>query len=128
MYVGDKGIILGQELIPEKKMRDYRKAKGIPPPQAGGGEGRRAGGPGSADSIWIEAFKGGTPSPGNFIAAAACTETICLAGAAIRYCRKNFRAEHTTPPMEYDAQNMKFTNMPEANQYLAREYRPGWEL
>jgi len=131
MFVGDKGIILGQELIPEKKMREYREAKGIPEPQRGGEEGRRnppAGGPGSADSIWIEAFKGGKPSPGNFISAAACTETICLAGAAIRYSRKNFREERSTPPMEYDVQNMRFTNIPEANQYLVREYRPGWEL
>ena len=128
MFVGDKGIILGQELIPEKKMREYREAKGIPQPQPGEGEGRRPAGPGGQDSIWIDAFKGGKPSPGNFINAAACTETICLAGAAIRYSRKNFRAERSTPPMEYDVQNMKFTNMPEANQYLVREYRPGWEL
>jgi len=28
----------------------------------------------------------------------------------------------------YDAPNMKFTNAPEANQYLTRVYRKGWEL
>lgn len=28
----------------------------------------------------------------------------------------------------YDAQNMKFINKPEANPYLTREYRKGWEL
>jgi hypothetical protein len=28
----------------------------------------------------------------------------------------------------YDAANMKFTNAPEANQYLTRVYRKGWEL
>jgi hypothetical protein len=28
----------------------------------------------------------------------------------------------------YDAENMKFTNAPDANQYLTREYRSGWAL
>ena len=28
----------------------------------------------------------------------------------------------------YDAQNMRITNDPEANQYLTREYRPGWAI
>jgi len=30
--------------------------------------------------------------------------------------------------VEYDSANMKITNMPEANKYLVREYRKGWEL
>jgi hypothetical protein len=28
----------------------------------------------------------------------------------------------------YDAENMKISNLPEANKYLSREYRKGWEL
>jgi len=28
----------------------------------------------------------------------------------------------------YDAQNMKFTNAPDADQFLTREYRSGWAL
>jgi hypothetical protein len=28
----------------------------------------------------------------------------------------------------WDAENMKVTNVPEANKYLGREYRKGWEL
>jgi hypothetical protein len=30
--------------------------------------------------------------------------------------------------IEYDAENMKITNLPEADKYLYREYRKGWEL
>jgi len=30
--------------------------------------------------------------------------------------------------MLFDSANMKVTNLPEANQYLGREYRKGWEL
>ncbi|HYK89487.1 MAG TPA: Gfo/Idh/MocA family oxidoreductase, partial [Acidobacteriota bacterium] len=120
MFVGDKGIILGNRLIPENKMGDYLKAKNLSQPETKRG--------GSGDSDWIQAFKGGKPSPGNFLNAAACSEAIALAGVAIRYSRKYFNEEHTTPPLEWDAQNMKFTNIPEANQFLVREYRKGWEL
>jgi len=28
----------------------------------------------------------------------------------------------------WDAQSMKITNRPEANQFLTRDYRKGWEL
>ena len=28
----------------------------------------------------------------------------------------------------FNAAEMKVTNYPEANKYLTREYRPGWEL
>ncbi len=94
--------------------------KAAPQPQP-----RRAG---AGDSEWVEAFKGGKPSGGNFISAGNCAETICLGGAAIRFARMNFNEGRTTGPLEYDAQNMKFTNRPEANQYLVREYRKGWEL
>lgn len=121
MYVGDLGIILGDKIYPEKRRNEYFEGK--EPSQARHG--------GSGDSLWINAFKGGNPSPGNFINAANCGETICLAGAAIRYARKNFKTiftEHTTPVLKYDTQNMRFTNVPEANKYLVREYRKGWEL
>jgi hypothetical protein len=120
MYVGDKGIILNNQLIPEKKMQEYREARNLTQQ-----EGRRGG---SGDSDWIQAFKGGKPSPGNFLNAAACSESIALAGVATRYSRKYFNENRTTPPLEWDAQNMKITNLPEANQYLVREYRKGWEL
>jgi len=28
----------------------------------------------------------------------------------------------------WDAANMKVTNIPEANKFLTREYRPGWQI
>jgi len=120
MFVGDKGTILGNQIIPEKKMLEYLGVDKIPQAE------RRRGG--SGDSDWVEAFKGGEPSPGNFINARDVTETICLAGVALRYSRRNFDETHTTPPLEWDSRNMKVTNIPEANEYLRREYRRGWEL
>jgi hypothetical protein len=130
MFVGDKGIILDGNLIPESRMREYRKSKGIPEPVAErgtrGGGGGRAGG--FREQPWVQAFKTGKPGPGNFLLGAACSEAIALAGAAIRHARKTFRANISSPPFLWDAQNMKFTNIPDANQYLVREYRNGWQL
>jgi hypothetical protein len=30
--------------------------------------------------------------------------------------------------IEWDAENMKVTNLPDANRYVRKEYRKGWEL
>jgi hypothetical protein len=30
--------------------------------------------------------------------------------------------------LEWDAQGMKFTNKPELNQYVTRQYRDGWAV
>ncbi len=112
MFVGDSGKILGDfrgnrpKIIPEKKMREYQQPKKTAERKT------------SRDSEWINAFKGGKPSPGNFENVKACAETICLGAVALRIGRK----------IEYDSGNMKITNIPEANEFLYRKYRKGWEL
>jgi hypothetical protein len=70
------------------------------------------------NDIWINSFKNNTQSPGSFIYAGPVTETILLGAVALRAGKK----------VEYDALNMKITNITEANKYLVREYRKGWEL
>ena len=70
------------------------------------------------NSVWIDAFKNNTQSPGSFLYAGPVTETILLGAVALRARKK----------VEYDSANMKITNFDEANQYLTREYRKGWEL
>ncbi len=120
LFVGDKGVILNNAIIPERKMKEYRAGK--PAPERGG---RRRGG---GDSEWVTAFKGGPASAGNFLNAANCSEAIALAGVAIRHSRNVFNENVCAPPLMWDAGNMKVTNIPEANQYLYREYRDGWKL
>ncbi|MBN2029266.1 Gfo/Idh/MocA family oxidoreductase [bacterium] len=120
MFVGDQGKILNGQLIPEKRMREY----------LGIGEDetmdvRRGSGSGG-NRIWIEAFKGGPPSPGNFLNAKAVTETIALGSVGLRV--RSREEGSNTPPLDWDTQNMQFTNLPEANEFLHREYREGWEL
>ncbi len=46
------------------------------------------------------------------------TETVLLGNLAIR----------SGKPLEWDGANMKVTNVPEANDYVRREYRKGWTL
>lgn len=119
MFVGEEGKILGgfrgenPRIIPEAKMRQYQGSR----PAARAEEGGR-GGSGRRTATWLEAFRGGDPSPGDFLNAGPITETVNLGGVAMRVGRK----------ILYDHEAMKITNLPEANQYLYREYRKGWEL
>ncbi|MEN6453023.1 MAG: Gfo/Idh/MocA family oxidoreductase [Prolixibacteraceae bacterium] len=66
----------------------------------------------------IAAFRGGKPSRGSFENVQTVAESICLGNLAIRM---NDR-------LEWDSEYLKVSNLPEANPYLSRIYRPGWEL
>lgn len=66
----------------------------------------------------INAFKGGKASRGNFENVQEVAEAICLGNVAIRVSDR----------LEWDNKNMKITNLPEANNYISRNYRSGWEL
>ncbi len=94
-------------------MREYLGAERASQP-----EGRRWRRRGDRNKIWLDAFRGGKPSPGDFLNAGPITEAVNLAGVAMRVGGK----------IVYDHENMKITNRPEANKYLHREYRQGWEL
>jgi predicted dehydrogenase len=65
---------------------------------------------------WVDAAKGKTASSSPFEYAAQLTEIMLLGVVALRAGRK----------ISYDGANMKVTNVPEANDYLRREYRQGW--
>ena len=71
----------------------------------------------TALSLFAECCKSGKQYPGSFREAFHLTETINLYSVALR----------TNQELKYDAVNQKITNVPEANKYLSREYRPGWE-
>lgn len=50
---------------------------------------------------------------------ALLTETILLG---------NIAARHPGKTLEWDAAAMKITSLPEANRWLTRDYREGWDL
>jgi hypothetical protein len=148
LYVGDKGKILagfgsdGARIIPESKFTEFRTARNItapPPLQApiGPGAGARGtGGPGGGRgaargpmpyqpgrsndaTAWVDAVKGGPKPYGDFLLAGPITEAFNLVAISYRLGGKR---------LLWDTAGMKITNLPEANKYLAREYRKGWEM
>ncbi|HWC97691.1 MAG TPA: Gfo/Idh/MocA family oxidoreductase [Candidatus Sulfopaludibacter sp.] len=118
MFVGDKGKILSgfhvdsPRLIPDSRMRGVTAP---PPPARQGTSSNNELSPGLKQ--WIAACKGGAPSPGNFLNAGPITEAVNLYAVALR----------TRKRLLFDADKMAITNVPEANKYLSREYRKGWE-
>ncbi len=119
MFVGDKGKILEGRIIPASKMRAYGGPQ--PPTPEERAAQRRAGtsaGPDQRLNEWIQACRGGPAPAGNFLNAVSLTETVNLAAVALRAGRT----------IQYDPATRKITNVAEANKYLVREYRPGWEL
>ena len=121
MFVGDSGKILAgfrgenPQIIPEKKMREYRTAKNLPEPvpqQRGQGQGRD-------DGAWVTAFKGGKPTYGDFLLGGPISDAFNLGAISLRLGGRK---------LLFDAANVRVTNLPEANKYLGREYRAGWVL
>jgi len=127
MFVGDKGKILGgfrgesSELIPEARMRAYRAENRLPDPEPRqpGGRGRQAGDRSTREAAWVTAFKGGPASYGDFTLAGPICDAVNLAAISLRLGGRR---------LLWDAASAKITNVAEANKFLTREYRPGWEL
>ena len=117
LFVGDKGSILAGFLGQNPRLFSGTKSEPFDPRKPGEDEG---GGRGSGErtSPWVRACLGGEPSPGSFINAAAITDAVNLGTVALRSRKK----------VLFDSASMKITNVAEANRYLTREYRKGWEL
>lgn len=111
VYYGEKGVILyphmsAPRLIPESSMKGFKV-----PPQIFD---RKV----DHYQDWIRACKGGPKPLSNFDYAGPLAEAILLGNIAARAKQK----------IMWDGDNMKVTNIPEANKLLRREYRKGWTL
>jgi len=113
LLVGDNGKILGNRLIPESKQQASEQVPKTLPRSIG------------HHKEWIEACKGGKPAGSNFDWAGPLAEVVLLGNVALR---TSLREQLTKTRLNWDGQNMRFTNMEEANKYLRREYRQGWSL
>ena len=69
---------------------------------------------------WFNMMKNGTPAYSNFDIAGYLTEIILLGCIALRV------GEGTR--MDWDGPNMKSTNRPEAERFVMRQNRKGWEV
>jgi hypothetical protein len=66
---------------------------------------------------WIGAVRGGPQPPSSFLNAWPISEAVNLYAVALRTGKK----------LVYDGQSQKITNVADANKYLRREYRKGWD-
>ena len=106
LLIGNKGKIMNGRLIPQTAMDAYKRPPKTLPRSTG------------HHKEWIEACKGGKPASSNFDFAGPLTEAVLLGNVAI----------HAGKKLYWDSEKMEITNMPEANQYIHRQYRQGWTL
>lgn len=118
LFVGDQGSILagfhGQNPLRYARGKCAPLATKTPLPQA---PKRGPWDTGRYDE-WVQAVQGGPQSPGCFLNAGAISDAVNLGTVALRAGKK----------VLFDSAAMKITNAPEANKFLRREYRQGWEL
>jgi predicted dehydrogenase len=114
LLIGTKGMACAGEyggdprLLPASKMEGYRFPTETIPRIPGNNHHQN----------WVRACKGGPAACSNFDYAAALTEMVSLGNVALRVGEK----------INWDADNMRVTNVPGANKYVQREYRRGWHL
>ena len=108
LFIGDKGMLLGNgKLLPEEKFKDFQTPPATLPRSPGHWV------------EWVNYAKGCGPVPGsNFQYSGWTTEANHLGNVAYRTGKK----------IEWDYQNMRATNAPEAAPFIRRpEYRKGWD-
>ena len=113
LFIGDKGKMLSERIIPESKMKEYGKPPEMIPRSPG------------HYIEWIEACKGGKPAGSNFDHAGPLAEAVLLGNVALR---PELKEKMNRTKLLWDGPNLKITNVPEANKFLHREYREGWSL
>ncbi len=119
LLVGSKGIYYSPndygesaKLLPKKNFEGYQKPQPWLPRNGHGDLGMK--------EEWVRAIMENKPeiAYSNFDFAGLLTETILLGNVAMRAGKK----------LDWDAENMKFTNAPDAEKFLHFEYRNGWTL
>ncbi len=118
IFIGTKGILStgtyggGSRMIAGENMKDYKKPRPIIPRMPAGDDDYRQ------KIDWINACKGGPASGANFDYSGPFTEWVVLGNLALKFQGK----------LEWDAANMKVTNVKEANEWVKRPARKGWSL
>jgi predicted dehydrogenase len=110
LFVGDKGMLLADYskhlLLPEKDFADFKRPEPTLPRVS------------NHYAEWIEACKAGKSPSADFQYSGCLTEANHLGNVAYRVGKK----------LEWDADKMRVTNAPEAEPFIRRDYRKGWEL
>jgi predicted dehydrogenase len=110
LFIGENGMLISDYnrhlLLPEEKFADYQRPEPSIPRSIG------------HHQEWIQACKTGGPTTCNFDYSGALTEAVLLGTVAYRVGQ----------PLEWDAENLKAKNVPEADRFIHKEYRKGWTL
>lgn len=113
LFKGSEGLltcgVYGEEprLLPGSRMKDFTPpAPSIPRVE------------GTHEDDWLRAIKSGGKAGADFAYSGPLTEVCLLGNIAKRMGTK----------LDWDPVAMQFPNLPEANQYIRREYRDGWVL
>jgi hypothetical protein len=114
MFVGDKGKILAGFNVQEPQIISGKK---MDKPDVTNDKRDQVQQTSAALPLFVEACKTGKQYPGNFSEAEYLTEAVNLYAVALR----------SNKVLKYDAASLKITNVPDANKYLTREYRNGWQ-
>lgn len=115
LYIGERGILMHEtygrnpQVFPASLMEEARAVPKTMPRVSG-----------SHEMNWVNACKGQGSAVSPFSYAAPLTEVMLLGLVALRAGQGR--------KIRYDAANMRITNAPDAEQYLTRNYRRGWEL
>ncbi|MBE0534942.1 MAG: Gfo/Idh/MocA family oxidoreductase [Phycisphaerae bacterium] len=106
IYVGDAGVLMGNRLVPETRMKAYGRPPRVLPRSPG------------QYREWVDACRGGPAAGSDFVQhSGLLTETPLLGNIAMRAGKK----------LTWDGPAMRFTN-DTANDRLRRTYRDGWSL
>jgi predicted dehydrogenase len=110
LFIGGEGMLLADYgkhvLLPEEKFAD------TPPPEP-----TIPSSPGQHEE-WVDACKTGKTPLSNFEYSGWLTESNHLGNVAFRSGMK----------LEWDPENLRATNAPDADRFIHREYRSGWKL
>jgi len=109
MFEGEKGQLVAdyrkRVLLPKEKFKDFKAPPQTIPKSLG------------HHKEWIHAAKTGAPTLCNFEYSGALIEHNLLGNVAYRLGKT----------LEWDAVNFKATNAPDADKYIKKDYRNGWD-
>lgn len=109
LFIGTKGVMMlphiaRAQLFPEKDFENWQRPRV------------------TENDHWqqfVEACRGNGKTAASFDYSGPLTEAILLGSVATRF---------PSATMQWNAKNLKFTNLPDANQYIRRQYRKGWDV
>ncbi len=117
IFRGDQGVLIcgcygrSPRVFPRDRMKDLPRTPQKIDRVPGGQDGH--------EKDWIRACKGGKPASSNFDYSGPLSEMVLMGNLAVRFPNQL---------LQWDGEGMQVKNSKEANAYVRRQYRKGWEI